>query len=953
MPASTSVCHDGISSRTAFSYAQAAKRKNTPPISGHTVRSPLEAAKETTNPAVTSPTHITANEKINWADDAADATTIVGDHEMIATSQCSESNTQDGAALTDARKEEEESQSASPQLNASTRSSTVRDDDGGACAISTRTENTSWRRNSQDEDPSPTTPRDSNAQRLWGDDLNSGVKSSAPTLVEAPPPTVNFWTKRAQDAKERQGPGYADDGGTKPDPTKRFSHPFSHGENKAIGRTSADRRESETKAIRSRNSVGPGTVPDGRRGSLKQQVAPHPSQFPSLQDSRSWPTPETARGEGRRKANVRHSERPEKLDGERSNGSIAKSHGKSEWVPVPFIPTVKFETPIPTAMRRGQRPGVRGGREVNSRGASVNGVSSSRTSPPTSGESTNAAPSRDRSTANIGRSPSLARKHTSFKSEANADSTTPGRGRSLASSTLSHSREASNADIHHGPLNTPSDSKYVDHGVDEKATTDKLDFEGYGAPSMAHSWSNSNRNGSYKNVDGRFWRRNSRAGEVESNLARPGDRKRAGSINGNYKVGRSDRRPENSVQHSDTGPEYYGNLPLRDRGEGRAERGRGNHRSGAFFSPHPPSLQINNGQMFYPSTPNSAKAVTFHSQYPGPSTFPRTGRGVGGPRSASIPSDVQFGRHQPQYPGSPTATPFTSPGYDFSPMTPTSPLPINQFTNHILLMNGVATQLNYYFSLDNLCKDVFLRRHMDSQGFVPLRLVADFARMKQLTTDFELIKNVASHNPDFELHINLDGNVYLRKRQGWADFVLAMNEREPTAQHEGPTTGERVVQAGMMPSSLPNGYNPEPMYQPMQPASLFIPFAPVPSASPTNGFPKALNNRQSQSAIDSHVNLAPPTSEPMRTPGVTPETEDEEEPDSFPDEKIDNQLTLFTRVSQHNHSLHGTHGPFSNGNLHSTHAPTEESSEDGVSKSEPKFEARYGDYGGVMIPNIN
>jgi la-related protein 1 len=35
-------------------------------------------------------------------------------------------------------------------------------------------------------------------------------------------------------------------------------------------------------------------------------------------------------------------------------------------------------------------------------------------------------------------------------------------------------------------------------------------------------------------------------------------------------------------------------------------------------------------------------------------------------------------------------------------------------------------QIEYYFSDDNLCKDIFLRRHMDDQGWVPLPLIAGF-----------------------------------------------------------------------------------------------------------------------------------------------------------------------------------------------------------------------------------
>lgn len=48
----------------------------------------------------------------------------------------------------------------------------------------------------------------------------------------------------------------------------------------------------------------------------------------------------------------------------------------------------------------------------------------------------------------------------------------------------------------------------------------------------------------------------------------------------------------------------------------------------------------------------------------------------------------------------------------------------------------------YYFSLPNLERDFFLRRKMDSKGFLPISLIASFHRVQALTTDINLIKEV-------------------------------------------------------------------------------------------------------------------------------------------------------------------------------------------------------------------
>ncbi|RWW07611.1 hypothetical protein BHE74_00037627 [Ensete ventricosum] len=43
---------------------------------------------------------------------------------------------------------------------------------------------------------------------------------------------------------------------------------------------------------------------------------------------------------------------------------------------------------------------------------------------------------------------------------------------------------------------------------------------------------------------------------------------------------------------------------------------------------------------------------------------------------------------------------------------------------------SLLKQIDYYFSSDNLCKDVFLRQKMDEQGWVPISLIAGFNRVR-------------------------------------------------------------------------------------------------------------------------------------------------------------------------------------------------------------------------------
>lgn len=54
----------------------------------------------------------------------------------------------------------------------------------------------------------------------------------------------------------------------------------------------------------------------------------------------------------------------------------------------------------------------------------------------------------------------------------------------------------------------------------------------------------------------------------------------------------------------------------------------------------------------------------------------------------------------------------------------------------------------YYFSVDNLERDFFLRRKMDSDGFLPITLIASFHRVQALTTDISLIIKVRARKAE-------------------------------------------------------------------------------------------------------------------------------------------------------------------------------------------------------------
>lgn len=85
----------------------------------------------------------------------------------------------------------------------------------------------------------------------------------------------------------------------------------------------------------------------------------------------------------------------------------------------------------------------------------------------------------------------------------------------------------------------------------------------------------------------------------------------------------------------------------------------------------------------------------------------------------------------------------------------------------------VRAQIEYYFSVENLCKDIFFRTQMDSDGFVPLTLISGFNRLKAVTTDIELIRNSLVGSDKVELS---DSQDRVRKQGDWVTWLFPKQE---------------------------------------------------------------------------------------------------------------------------------------------------------------------------------
>lgn len=512
--------------------------------------------------------------------------------------------------------------------------------------------------------------------------------------------------------------------------------------------------------------------------------------LPPVGDAASWPTPEIANHDDRKK--------PQSQD--RGDKGDSKSPGmkpNQKWVPVPYVPSAKFNTPLPpTLSRRGGRPS-RGSRESGRGGGHVpHGSISEKTEKmrsmgpppipkqaseqqrgrdqePSTGSRATSAPTHGRRAASVGPSLNDQRRSTqtamndrnSFESrkqsssEAQDTSFSPTSG-NVESATSTKSRADSR------PFSRQSSS------IQRTGTYDGL--RQVSVESHAHP---RNHTGS---------ERRSTYGDVERQSEVSGRRER-GDPNKDASKTRDFDFKTDSWRDSDFASEKPG--PRNGRGRG-GYRGRGN--------PAYAAAQSNQAHAFtapLPQQPFSAPKLHTYGERHRQSSTPYSGMPPptnhrGGSRSHSIPTHGPYAGLHSSFgsPLPPIQTDLHGMYGGYTTMYPgiMTAMPYNGALEPMALISMVSAQLEYYFSIENLCKDMYLRSHMDSQGWVPLNVVAGFNRIKSLTEDMNLIRHVCQISRPIEFRPSDDGSDRVRKVEKWDQWILDMDQRQVHAQNDGP-----------------------------------------------------------------------------------------------------------------------------------------------------------------------
>ena len=477
-----------------------------------------------------------------------------------------------------------------------------------------------------------------------------------------------------------------------------------------------------------------------------------------------------------------------------------------KWVPVPYVPSAKFNTPLPpTASRRGGRP-ARGSREGGHRGGHIPQGSigektekTRSTGPPPVPKQTSeqdrgrdqeglansrasSAPMQTRRAASVGpafadqrrstqmdlpdRSAFQSKKHvfseppdTSIGAlpAANENDAIPTKLRPQSRSFSRQSSSSYRTGTYDGPRNVSGEShahprSYA--GAERRNTYAEIDRQ-------SEVSGRRERRESHKDTE--TWRDRdftSERSEQRNGRGRGGYRGRG--THSTYAAGQSNQT------HAFTAP-----LPQQPFSGGKPHAlGERNRQSSAPYAAMPPQTNHRSAAR--------SQSIAAHGVYPGmPNSFSST--------LSPIQTDVHgmIGGYPTMYPGIMSAVPYNA---AWEPMA---------------LMSMVSAQLEYYFSIENLCKDMYLRSHMDSQGWVPLSVIAGFNRIKSLTEDMNLIRHVCQVSRNIEFRPGDDGIDRLRKLDKWDQWVLDMDQRQAHAQNDGPPPLHRSQSPSQLNSMFP------------------------------------------------------------------------------------------------------------------------------------------------------
>lgn len=555
-----------------------------------------------------------------------------------------------GKASSTAQSQITASTPSSPEYGMNSTPSLPKEDDAFS-AVNGSSEST-WDKHSQSSQNGSKGGEKADGEKAQGS--KSSWDEEAPTttsLKEAPPPPVNIWQQRIAAQKPKPS--------TPVQPPKPAIPNLSPGNANGSAKATEATAELKKQDGKKKGKTGAGTPDErsaqsaARSGSKSADASDKTSTLPLPPppppgDAMSWPAPESALSEGKKKT-------PERVEKDEKDAPQPPKPHKEKWVHMPLEHSVVYETAFPPSRRGGKA--ARGGREGGTRGGNIANASNNVEKPPLQGSGTSASQT--------------------------SPATGLERGRAALNATTNNANVSKSKRASSAGNATPKDQRRLG---DPTATEKRKEFENTLAKSGQSNANNSNNGSNVKESrksslpamakDPHLeWstrvvpmdESTATANSAQSNLDQ--DKKNVSEGRESSRAGGPERRSEGSGRPLDLAKDFQGNVPTRERGEGRSERGRGGYRgrggpNHSFFSSNlPNSHGFANGQQlqYQPAPAASAKphsnqeSSPSHSQSPYYQSAQNYGRNHrSNSRSQSIPHSSHYGRfpngHHPGMP---------------------------------------------------------------------------------------------------------------------------------------------------------------------------------------------------------------------------------------------------------------------------------------------------------------
>ncbi|XP_022739836.1 la-related protein 1C isoform X2 [Durio zibethinus] len=238
---------------------------------------------------------------------------------------------------------------------------------------------------------------------------------------------------------------------------------------------------------------------------------------------------------------------------------------------------------------------------------------------------------------------------------------------------------------------------------------------------------------------------------------------RSGFVSQPHTGGNDHPHPRNSFRHRNGGSHPRGDGSHHQNYGGRRNHDHGNHDwNGRNFNSRDGHMQ--------------PRVVPRLMRHPPPPPPPNTAAFIAPPHVIPFAGPIGF----------PAPPPESLRGVPFVAQMPPVFFPAPEPQDH-LLHASIVNQIDYYFSDENLVRDIYLRKNMDDQGWVPIKLIAGFKKVSLLTDNIQLILDALQSSTVVEVQGDK-----VRKRSDWMRWIMPPSVQFPIMSVQDVTLVARV-----------------------------------------------------------------------------------------------------------------------------------------------------------------